>query len=128
MKKSFKILSLCVALVFAFSFSAFGSTNGSVMSFLKLKNGTVIKVEKTLEGKVKSIQFANGKKVDYRNIQAMLNFLKINCLRLTNAIEPSACSDAWVIAGLAIAGATLACASLNPFACSLAHCCGCLGN
>ena len=110
MKKIIKILTLCVVMVFAMSISVFSATKNEDVSSLKLKNGTVIKVEKDFNGKVKSIQFPNEGKVELKNIQLMFNVARKECFKkATNAFMFDACGNAKVAAGIATAAAGVAC-------------------
>lgn len=118
MKKLVKILTLCAVMMFAMSFSAYGATKSEKASFLKLSDGTVVNVNKNFNGEIKSVQFLDGKKIESKNIQSMINAAKAKCL--VNAATVDACTDAKVLAGLAVAGAALTCVTTAGVACVLA--------
>lgn len=120
MKKTVKILTLCAVMMFAMSFSAFSATKSEKADSLKLKNGTVVKIEKDSNGKIESVQFPDGKKIEFKNFQSAFYAAKAKCLSEANASTVDACTDAKVIAGLAVVGATVACVTTAGIACVIA--------
>lgn len=121
MKKFVKILTLCAVMIFAMSFSVFSATKTEKASSLKLKDGTVVKVEKDFNGKVKSIQFPNEKKVELKNFQLMMsNAAKVDCSKMVNTTLATKCQQA--IAAVIVTGglATLVCLTQDSISCSAA--------
>lgn len=122
MKKIIGILSLCVVMICALAFSAFGNTKSSKGNMSKSNARTVQIKEKSEKGS-SNAQIASLQSSQLKKAQLTYNLLRAKCLKLSNSLRldgDPACEAAMAAVVAAGVMVTVACGSLNVPACAAA--------